>query len=230
MRSVPGVRRRAAAAFTFVLTAVAVVLMALGIGAEVGRLLAASVLLVLATIAAWYTVTRAGWRRAVGSAVFVATLAVLAIITLLGERTNATITVAGIALFVAAQALGRWALGRDLRTLKIGAARGDASRRGHSSCPVDQPAVGRREGGAIRARSRMPGRGSSRSSCRRTTIWRCSRATRSSEARTSSGWRAGTAHRQSSRRSRRRAMSRWSSSRRGHGTISRLTSASMPAT
>ena len=118
MRSVPGVRRRVAAAFTFVLTAVAVVLMAFGIGAEVGRLLAASVLLVLATIAAWYTVTRAGWRRAVGSAVFVATLAVLAIITLLGERTNATVTVAGIALFVAAQALGRWALGRDLRTLR----------------------------------------------------------------------------------------------------------------
>ena len=118
MRSVPGVRRRAAAAFTLVLTAVAVVLMAFGIGVQVGRLLAALVLLVLATIAAWYTVTRAGWRRAVGSAVFVATLAVLAIVTLLGERTNATVTVAGITLFVAAQALGRWALGRDLRTLK----------------------------------------------------------------------------------------------------------------
>jgi diacylglycerol kinase family enzyme len=118
MASVPDVRRRVAASATIVSTAVAVVLMAVGVGADVGRLLAGSVLLVLATIAAWYTITRAGWRRAVGSVAFVAVLVLLAIVTLLGDRTNGAVTLVGIALFVAAQALGRWALGRDLRTLK----------------------------------------------------------------------------------------------------------------
>jgi diacylglycerol kinase family enzyme len=118
MASVSDVRRRAAADAAIVLTGVGVVLVAMGIGAEIGRLLGSAALLALATMAAWYALTRAGWRRAAGSVALVATVVVLVVVALLGDRTNATVTVAGIALFVAAHALGRWALGRDLRTLK----------------------------------------------------------------------------------------------------------------
>jgi hypothetical protein len=73
MASVSDVRRPAAADAAIVLTGVGVVLVAMGIGAEIGRLLGSAALLALATMAAWYAVTRAGWRRAAGSVALVAT-------------------------------------------------------------------------------------------------------------------------------------------------------------
>jgi diacylglycerol kinase family enzyme len=118
MTPVPDGRHRAAAVAAIVSTAVGVVLLAIGVGAEIGRLLASAALLILAVIGAWYAVTRVGWRRIVGWISCATAIVALVIVAVLGERANATIAVAGVALLAAAGALGRWALGRDVRTLK----------------------------------------------------------------------------------------------------------------
>lgn len=118
MTPVPDGRHRAAAVAAIVSTAAGVALLAIGVGAEVGRLLASAALLALAVFVAWYAVTRVGWRRTAASIVCVATTVALVIVVVLGERGNATVAVAGIALLAAGAALGRWALGRNVRTLK----------------------------------------------------------------------------------------------------------------
>lgn len=124
MTPVPDGRHRVAALAAIVSTAAGIVLVAIGIGAEIGRLLASAALLALAVLAVWYAVTRVGWRRTVGSIACVATIIVLVVVAVFGERANATVAVTGVALLAAGGALARWALGRDLRTLKAEPKRG----------------------------------------------------------------------------------------------------------
>jgi diacylglycerol kinase family enzyme len=118
MTPVPDGPHRAAALAAIVSTAVGVVLLAIGIGAEIGRLVASAALLALAVLAAWYALTRVGWRRTVGSIACAATIVALVVVAVLGQRASAALVVGGVLLLVAAAALARWALGRDLRTLK----------------------------------------------------------------------------------------------------------------
>ena len=116
--SPPDGRRRLAAGAAIALIAASVGALVIGLGPELIRLLASVPLLAVAVFAMWYALTRAGWRRFVGAALTVAALIGIWIVAVLGERTNVMLAVVGIALLVLAVALGRWALGRDVRTLK----------------------------------------------------------------------------------------------------------------
>jgi diacylglycerol kinase family enzyme len=111
-------RRRAVAVGAVVSTAIGIAALGIGLGPELIRLLASAPLLALAVFAMWYALTRAGWRRFVGAALTVAALIGIVIVAVLGDRTSFVLAVVGVALIVVAAALGRWALGRDVRTLK----------------------------------------------------------------------------------------------------------------
>src|SRR5918994_5782072 len=108
MTPFPDGRHRAAALAAIVSTAVGIVLLATGIGAEIGRLLASAALLALAVLAVWYAVTRVGWRRTVGSIASAATIIVLVIVGVFGGRANATVAVTGVALLPAGGAPRGW--------------------------------------------------------------------------------------------------------------------------
>jgi hypothetical protein len=99
-----------------VLIAAALALLTIGLEPDLFGPVVSAALIVFALFAAWYALTRAGWRRSVGAAV--CAVAVIGIVTLIAERTNVILGVVGIALLAPAVALARWALGRDLRTLK----------------------------------------------------------------------------------------------------------------
>ncbi len=114
----PDGRRRLAAVAAIALNAAGVGVLVIGLGPELVRLLASAPLLALAVFAMWYALTRAGWRRAVGAALSVAALIGIVIGAVLGDHTSFVLAVVGVALLVLAAALGRWALGRDVRTLK----------------------------------------------------------------------------------------------------------------
>ena len=116
--SPPDGRRRAAAAGAVVSSAIGIAALLIGLGPEFIRLLASAPLLALAVFAMWYGLTRTGWRRSVGAALGVAALIGIVIVAAIGDRTSFVLAVVGVALLVVAAALGRWALGRDVRTLK----------------------------------------------------------------------------------------------------------------
>ena len=117
-KSPPDGRRRAAAGGAVVSSAIGIAALLIGLGPEFIRLLASAPLLALAVFAMWYALTRTGWRRSVGAALGVAALIGIVIVAALGDRTSFVLAVVGVALLVVAAALGRWALGRDVRTLK----------------------------------------------------------------------------------------------------------------
>jgi diacylglycerol kinase family enzyme len=117
-KSPPDGRRRAAAGGAVVSSAIGIAALLIGLGPEFIRLLASAPLLALAVFALWYALTRTGWRRSAGAALGVAALIGIVIVAALGDRTSFVLAVVGVALLVVAAALGRWALGRDVRTLK----------------------------------------------------------------------------------------------------------------
>ena len=117
-KSPPDGRRRAAAGGAVVSSAIGIAALLIGLGPEFIRLLASAPLLALAVFALWYALTRTGWRRSVGAALGVAALIGIVIVAALGDRTSFVLAVVGVALLVVAAARGRWALGRDVRTLK----------------------------------------------------------------------------------------------------------------
>jgi diacylglycerol kinase family enzyme len=117
-KSPPDGRRRAAAVGAVVSSAIAVAALVIGLGPELIRLVASASLLAVAVYAIWYALTRVGWRRSVGAALSVAALIGIVVVAVLGDRTSFVLAVVGVALLVVAAALGRWALGRDVRTLK----------------------------------------------------------------------------------------------------------------
>jgi len=116
--SPPDGRRRAVAVGAVVSTAIGVASLLIGLAPELIRLLASASLLALAVFAIWYALTRAGWRRYVGVVLTAAALIGIVIVAVLGDRTSFVLVVVGVALLVVAAALGRSALGRDVRTLK----------------------------------------------------------------------------------------------------------------
>jgi len=116
--SPPDGRRRAVAVGAVVSTAIGVASLLIGLAPELIRLLASASLLALAVFAIWYALTRAGWRRYVGVVLTTAALIGIVIVAVLGDRTSFVLVVVGVALLVVAAALGRSALGRDVRTLK----------------------------------------------------------------------------------------------------------------
>jgi hypothetical protein len=117
-KSPPDGRRRAAAGGAVVSSAIGIAALLIGLGPEFIRLLASAPLLALAVFAMWYALTRTGWRRSVGAALGAAALIGIVIVAALGDRTSFVLAVVGVALLVVAAVLGRWALGRDVRTLK----------------------------------------------------------------------------------------------------------------
>ena len=114
----PDARRRAAAAAAMVLAAAGVGLLVLAIGTELRRLALDAVLVLVALFGAWHALTRLGWRRIVAVVVCAASVVGVGVVTVVGERTNALLGFAGIGALAGAAVLARWALGRDVRTLK----------------------------------------------------------------------------------------------------------------
>ncbi len=114
----PSVSERALAIASMPCSAAGVVLVIVGVGFQLGRLVAASALLGLALFAAWYALTRTGVRRALGAAVGVAAVVAIVVVTGPNERSHAPVAVAGLVLVVVGGALARRALRRDVRTLK----------------------------------------------------------------------------------------------------------------
>jgi diacylglycerol kinase family enzyme len=79
------------------------------------RLIAALVALAVVALAAWFAITRAGGRRVVAVALALAALAFAVGVTIAGSLLSVLVRVA---LLAAAAGLGRYALARDVRTLK----------------------------------------------------------------------------------------------------------------
>jgi diacylglycerol kinase family enzyme len=112
--------RRAAAALSLLALLAAIVVVLVAIADRPGAVIGAAVLVVVLTMAAWYAAVQHGVVRAV--AALVAAAALVGLILLLLDHPIRLIV--AIALVVAATALARVALGRDLRTLKATATPG----------------------------------------------------------------------------------------------------------
>src|SRR6188472_1473 len=83
------------------------------------RVLAVLVLLIpLALAAAWYAITRTGGRRHLAMVVLAATAFVFVAVAFIEDARSAAIGVARVLTLAAAVLLARFALGRDVRTLK----------------------------------------------------------------------------------------------------------------
>jgi diacylglycerol kinase family enzyme len=111
-------RRRAAAIAAISLAAVVLALIAVSIVQDLGRLVADAALLLVAVYAAWYAATRTGWRRSLGAAVCAAAVIGALALALLRDPAQLSLALVRILLLVVAVVLARFALGRDVRTLK----------------------------------------------------------------------------------------------------------------
>jgi len=98
--------------------AVGIAALVIGLGPEVIRLVASAPLVALALFALWYASTRVGWLRSVAMVVGTVAAGGIIFVTASGERTSIIAVIVGIASLVVAAALGRWALGRDVRSLR----------------------------------------------------------------------------------------------------------------
>jgi diacylglycerol kinase family enzyme len=105
-----------AACLALAAIAVAVVLVFAGLRGQVGRVMASLAALVVVTVASWFAVTRRGPLRMIGAVVAVATVVVVAVLTLRGN--NHGLLLGGeLVLVGTSAALTRYALRRDRRTL-----------------------------------------------------------------------------------------------------------------
>jgi diacylglycerol kinase family enzyme len=111
----PTAPRRIAALAAIALGIAVVVLVVAGVANNMLRLAAVLVLLALGVNAVWYAISRTGTRRRLAVAAVVATLCAAAALILSTPGWSLSIRVALLAL---AFVLGRYALGRDTRTLK----------------------------------------------------------------------------------------------------------------
>jgi diacylglycerol kinase family enzyme len=117
MRSVPAARRvSAVVALAAVVAVMAVAVVALA--SNLLGLVAAIVCLWLAIAAAAYAMTRTGWRRTVAVVVAVLALAVPLVLVIANRQVLALLLL--IALVVVAGTATRYALGRDIASLKSG--------------------------------------------------------------------------------------------------------------
>jgi diacylglycerol kinase family enzyme len=107
-------RRRAAAVATIVIVVAVVAISTWRIVDDLRRLLVQVPLLIVAVGAAWYWVTRAGVRRAIGIAVFVMAIVGFLSVTFIDGPSAFAFASARLAMLVGAWALARYALGHDL--------------------------------------------------------------------------------------------------------------------
>jgi diacylglycerol kinase family enzyme len=117
----PSALRRAAAVLSILLVLAVIVVTVVLASQQAARLLAAAALIAVAALAVWYALTRAGRRRFVGVALAVAAVSVLAVAFVAGNPLSVVIRVL---LLVLAAGLARYALARDIRTLKATATAG----------------------------------------------------------------------------------------------------------
>lgn len=110
-------RRRVAAVLSLVALAAAVVLVVAGVWGDVGRLTVGLSLLIVATVAAWFAVTRRGALRAIGALVALAGVVGLVAFVLSGHR-HGLVAVLVLVLVAVSAALTRYALRRDKRSLR----------------------------------------------------------------------------------------------------------------
>ena len=114
----PEPSRRLAALVSIVLLVAILVSVVVTITEDVARLLVQVPLLAVALAGAWYGLTRIGIRRIGGTVVAVAAIATFVVIAL-SQRTEIwLLSLLRLVGFVLAVALGRYALERDLRSLK----------------------------------------------------------------------------------------------------------------
>ena len=109
--------RRLAAIAAIVLPVAVIVWTGAIVVSNVGRVVVQLALFAIATFAAWYTLTRVGVRRLIAAAI---ALAAIVGVLVAGYFDDAGLPglVVRIVLLLVAVALARFALGRDLRTLK----------------------------------------------------------------------------------------------------------------
>jgi diacylglycerol kinase family enzyme len=114
----PSARRRLAAFASILLNVAGLVLVVYGVGSNLGWVLLGIVLLFAGVFAGWLALTRTGWRRVFSAIVCVAVLIGVVVLAVVNERADLRFVIAGLVLLMAGGASGRFALGRDLRTLK----------------------------------------------------------------------------------------------------------------
>ncbi len=120
-RTGPGWQRRLAAIASLLL-AVAVLGVTIVMSVpRLGRWVALGVLIAVVALSLWYALTRPGRRRAVAVVFAVTGLACAAAVVFVGSPVSVA---ARVVLLVVAGALGRYALARDLRSLKSAATAG----------------------------------------------------------------------------------------------------------
>ena len=113
----PSGRRRLAAIAAIVLPVAVIVWTGAIVVSNVGRVVVQLALFAIATFAAWYTLTRVGVRRLLAAAIAVAAIVGVMVAGYFDDAGLPGLVVR-IVLLLVAVALARFALGRDLRTLK----------------------------------------------------------------------------------------------------------------
>ena len=113
-------RRRLAAIAAIVLTATVVVSTVISWLDQLDLLALEFALLVVAVIATWYALTRVAPERVVAAAVSVAALVAIVCIPLAGGLVAGVVALTRVGLLLLAAGLARYALRRDLRTLRAG--------------------------------------------------------------------------------------------------------------
>jgi diacylglycerol kinase family enzyme len=118
----PTLGRRLAAILSILLVAVVAIASVVLVLDSVGPLIVVLALFAVLALAVWYALTRAGGTRTV--AVVFAIAAVVGVVALVISESAVWSLVVRIALLVLAAGLARYALARDVRTLKRGATTG----------------------------------------------------------------------------------------------------------
>jgi hypothetical protein len=160
--------RRPAAVAAIVLLALVVLTSLVGFVDDLRRFLIDIPLLLIALVAAWHAITRTGVRRLIAIVVCVAALGGVVAVALDEGGPTAIGLLARVAMLLAGVGLARFALARDIRSLRasatprlLRAARGARDARptrtaGPARRVAPQPQVGRGEGRAVPPRRRVP--------------------------------------------------------------------------
>ncbi len=114
----PGPRQRMAAVASIALIAIVVVLSVVSIDDDVRRFLVQVPLLLVALFAGWYALTRVGARRTIGTVVCVAAVVGIVGVAFVEEADATNVALLRLVLLLLAAVLARFALGRDVRSLK----------------------------------------------------------------------------------------------------------------
>src|SRR5947209_6928590 len=118
--------RRVAAVLAIILVALVLVATVVSIFNDVPRVLVGAVLLLVTLMAAWFALTGLGLRRIVGAIVGIAAVGGFVAFAIHEEGTSRFGVLVRVATFLVAVALARFALARDIRSLKATAKDGVA--------------------------------------------------------------------------------------------------------